>query len=939
MHSDFFSFGFDPGRLLLWIVLLPLFGSIINGLAGKFASRKMVSAVAVGSVALAFGLAIACFVKLTMLRHAAGEEGEHARILYTAYEWFSVSVGNVNVPIFVRFVMDPLSGVMALVITGIGLLIHIYATSYMSEEPAYYRFFCYLNLFMASMLILVLSSNMALMFVGWEGVGLCSYLLIGFWWENPTYAAAGKKAFVVNRIGDFGVLIGMFLLVYATQSFEFDAIRHGAANLSGATELAIGGMAQADHHSINVSMATVACLFLFLGCAGKSAQIPLYVWLPDAMAGPTPVSALIHAATMVTAGVYLIVRLSPVFVMSPVAMSVIAIIGASTALLAATIALVQNQMKKILAYSTVSQLGFMFAAVGVGAFSGGFFHVFTHAFFKACLFLGAGSVMHAVHAHGDADIRELGGMKKFMPRTRMTFLISCLAIAGFPLTSGFFSKDDILLGAAFVGTGAWADYPSWVGWLVLVMLVIAATMTAFYMFRLYFLTFEGDFRGAHGEQHAAAPPAPSHPGVEGAAETHALEASADAHAVAHDAHGHDAHDDHAHGHDAHGHGGLPHESNGAITWPLMILAFGALAVGFLGLPHWAHLPNIWEHWLEPVSARLPGVETEASAGLGGTMMLIGTLAGLTGIAIAYRWYMMQAGETPAALAARFPRLQAFLMDKWRVDELYARIIIKPAEWLSNFSSEFDKVAVDGGLTKLPAFAAQAGSWAFTRLQNGLVYSYGAVMVAGIVAITFWYLIPHPNLQSAVQGADVKYVAATGYGYEYRWDVDLEPGFETNWDTNTHEMTASFERAARNRGAAVMNGRPGSPPPVIQLRHGELYAFNPRDFATTEWMKPNTDGTPPAMTWQDGKLLIRVNDAEVRQDGLPTTTPTISLAPGESVTIGGRLIRAAGVMRGTVEVRNVFGYVSRESVEVTIENAMPQAAPRGAEAHADLRGGL
>ncbi|MCZ7683756.1 MAG: NADH-quinone oxidoreductase subunit L [Sandaracinaceae bacterium] len=427
-------------RALLWIVLLPLLGALINGIAGRRADKSLVTGVAVGSVFGAFLLALVCFGYLL-------STGGDAVVQNTVYTWFSITVHGAEVPIHVRFLMDHLSGIMTVMVTGIGALIHVYSVGYMGEDPGYARFMTYLNLFMASMLILVLGSSLPLMFVGWEGVGLCSYLLIGFWYENADYAAAGRKAFVVNRIGDFGVLMGMFLLVWAVvpaghgpgavvEAFDFQAI-NAAAPALGNRPFNIGTF------QLDTSIATLAVLFLFLGCAGKSAQIPLYVWLPDAMAGPTPVSALIHAATMVTAGVYLMVRLSPLVVQSPYAMSFIAIVGALTALLAASIALVQNQMKKILAYSTVSQLGFMFAAVGMGAFAGGVFHVFTHAFFKACLFLGAGSVMHAVHAHGDADIRWLGGLKKWLPKTHVTFAIATAAIAGLPLLSGFFSKDEI----------------------------------------------------------------------------------------------------------------------------------------------------------------------------------------------------------------------------------------------------------------------------------------------------------------------------------------------------------------------------------------------------------------------------------------------------------------------------------------------------------------
>jgi NADH-quinone oxidoreductase subunit L len=499
--------------LLLWIVLFPLIGAALNGIGGCFfkTDKKLVAAIAVGAVGLSFALALFTFARLLSVH---GEHGDGS-ITYQAYEWFSVALANGRtVPVNVRFTVDALSGLMLVMVTGIGLLIHIYSTGYMSEEPSYARFFAYLNLFMASMLILILASNMPLMFVGWEGVGLCSYLLIGFWFENPSYAAAGKKAFIVNRIGDFGVLMGMFILLSATGSFEFAEINRAAPGL--AADFYFGPV------PATFSIATIAVLFLFLGCTGKSAQIPLYIWLPDAMAGPTPVSALIHAATMVTSGVYLACRLSPVFVQSPTAMAVITIVGTLTALVAASIALVQNQLKKILAYSTVSQLGFMFAAVGVGAFSAGIFHVFTHAFFKACLFLGAGSVMHAVHAHGDADLDNLGGMKKWMPITSATFLISCLAIAGFPLTSGFFSKDMILHGAWTAGE--YFEFAPWLGQAIFVALALGAFGTAFYMFRLYFLTFTGEFRGGH--------------------------------AHGHDDHGHDEHAKDDHGHDAHH--GEPH---------------------------------------------------------------------------------------------------------------------------------------------------------------------------------------------------------------------------------------------------------------------------------------------------------------------------------------------------------------------------------------------
>ena len=460
--------------LLLLIILFPLGGAIINGLLGRYMTKGLVTFVGVGSVAVSFVLAVTSFIELYGLRH----EADDATLVYHLYEWFSLKLpGGEIVSVNVRFLMDALSGIMTLVVTGVGGIIHLYSIGYMGDDGGYPRFMSFLNLFMASMLILVLGSSLPVMFVGWEGVGLCSYLLIGFWYENRDYAAAGRKAFVVNRIGDFGVLIGMFILVGVAHSFEF-------AQINGA---AMDGQFRPDFpvwvFGVAPSLATVACVFLFLGCTGKSAQIPLYIWLPDAMAGPTPVSALIHAATMVTAGVYLCCRLSPLFITSDVAMSIIAVTGTLTALVAASIAVVQREMKKILAYSTVSQLGFMFAAVGVGFFAAGFFHVFTHAFFKACLFLGAGSVMHSVHAHGDADIFKLGGLKKSLPITRWTFLASCLAISGFPLTSGFFSKDEIFLGAAAQIYRPDDILMTSVGWFTLIGLTLAAVMTAFYMFR------------------------------------------------------------------------------------------------------------------------------------------------------------------------------------------------------------------------------------------------------------------------------------------------------------------------------------------------------------------------------------------------------------------------------------------------------------------------
>jgi NADH-quinone oxidoreductase subunit L len=678
------------------------------------------------------------------------------------------------------------------------------------------------------------------MFVGWEGVGLCSYLLIGFWYTNPDYAAAGRKAFVVNRIGDFGVLMGMFILGYAlvemsqpgpegVEAFEFANLNAASFQLGRTVSvgpLELGG----------ASVATVGILFLFVGCAGKSAQIPLYVWLPDAMAGPTPVSALIHAATMVTAGVYLMVRLSPVVVESPFAMSVIAIVGALTALLAASIALVQNQMKKVLAYSTVSQLGFMFAAVGTGAFAGGFFHVFTHAFFKACLFLGAGSVMHAVHAHGDADIRYLGGLKKWMPRTHITFAISTAAIAGLPLLSGFFSKDEVLLGAATWATGS--PYAPWVGWVVFGTLVLAATMTAFYMFRLYFRTFHGEFKGGHPPEHE-------------------------------DAHGHDdhAHDDHAHddhAHDDHHHA-EPHESPASMTGPLIVLAAGAALVGVLGLPHAFHAPNWWSNWLTPQyeefvhtygEAHAEGMD-EAQAVQAATdaarripssvaafqvrpegeiraqyvhapgwvpwmVMGLGTLAGLFGLGLAWSWYYQRKGEPAAALMRSASGLHKLLMNKWYVDEAYGATVVAFNKWLAVFAANLDRFVVDGLLAKVSAFLAKGAGYVVTRTQNGAVYAYAGMFVVGLAGLGWWFTYPQPSLERLDEDSvgTISWTAGRGLGYQYRWDFDSDGTWEIDEWSDEETVTHDYRSSAFYALSAIVELPPRVVSPLEVLTSSE-----------------------------------------------------------------------------------------------------------------------
>ena len=598
---------FPPDNFSLIAVVLgfPLLGAIVNGLWGRQLGKEAVRLMALLAIGVSFVAAV--FTFLALARHVEHEKGEHVKLVWTLWDWMSTNGGrgNSEVPIQIKFSVDALSGVMMLVITGVGFLIHLYATSYMEKDPAFWRFFAYLNLFIFAMLVLVLADNLPVLFIGWEGVGLCSYLLIGFWYESMPNAAAGKKAFIANRIGDFGMLVGMFLLLHYTGALDWTGIANGSSSLVTTQDSLrihiwpIGGGEFRDwnhiplhllqpKNALTISAATGVGLALFLGCTGKSAQIPLYVWLPDAMAGPTPVSALIHAATMVTAGVYLVCRLSFVFVLSPFTMATIAVTGAATALFAATIALVQNDIKKVLAYSTVSQLGFMFLGVGVGAFTAGFFHVFTHAFFKACLFLGAGSVIHAMHARihdgeKSQDMRFMGGLRKYMPLTYWTFLASTLAIAGCPLTSGFFSKDEILY-RAWVNhtvnpfTQALTDRkvhvfeppPMGLGPVLYVVGVLAATMTAFYMVRAVILTFWGDFRGwTIGRPSILLPKAELH-----------------------------GDDDRTTRKTSPRRATLPHESPWQMTIPLIVLAACAAAAGVLnaGIFHFTPM----EHWLSPV---------------------------------------------------------------------------------------------------------------------------------------------------------------------------------------------------------------------------------------------------------------------------------------------------------------------------------------------------
>src|SRR4051812_17450428 len=521
---------------LILIVLLPALGALVNG-ARAFAdphnpkSRTITNFFALASTGLS--ALIASWVVFT---YTSG--GTREAFVHTYYTWVPAGLGHAGNPIAdfgvdFAFRIDPLSCTMLLIVTWIGFLIHVYATGYMSHETGYTRFFTYLNLFMFMMLLLVLGANYMVMFVGWEGVGLCSYLLIGFYYDKNFAADAGKKAFITNRIGDFGFILGVFLIFNTFGTSDYGKVF---------------ALVSTNPHAY-AGIATAICLLLFVGACGKSAQIPLYVWLPDAMAGPTPVSALIHAATMVTAGVYMVVRSNPLFRLSPTAMGVVATVGALTAIFAATIGIAQNDIKKVLAYSTVSQLGYMFLAAGVGAFTAAIFHVMTHAFFKACLFLGAGSVIHGVG--GEQDMRKMGGLRKYMPRTHWTMLVATIAIAGIPPLAGFFSKDEILAGAWGVNKLLWL-----VGFLT-------AGITAFYMFRLYFMTFSGTYRGAQVEGIETSEP--EHGGHNLIPDRRHLDEG-------------DEHLDKAHGHHVHAH--APHESPWSMTGVLAILAILSIVGGF-----------------------------------------------------------------------------------------------------------------------------------------------------------------------------------------------------------------------------------------------------------------------------------------------------------------------------------------------------------------------
>ncbi len=681
---------------MLWIIpALPLAAVLLNLLFGDRLGKQGTFWLACGSVGLAFAFAVRAVFTL------AGMPVEERHIVETAWTWMQVGDFRADV----SFLLDPLSAIMVLVVTGVGFLIHVYSTGYMADDPSVRRFFMYLNLFMFAMLTLILADNFLLMFVGWEGVGLCSYLLIGFWYEKQSATDAGKKAFIVNRIGDFGFILGLMFLITWTGSVNYDVVFASAPHLFDAGAGSLGALF--NGHAWPVI--TIATLLLFLGATGKSAQIPLFVWLPDAMEGPTPVSALIHAATMVTAGVYMVARSHVLFLMSPASLEVVAIIGAATALMAATIGLAQNDIKRVLAYSTVSQLGYMFFACGVGAFDAGIFHVMTHAFFKALLFLGAGSVIYGMHH--EQDMRKMGGLASRMPITHGTMLIATIAIAGIPPFAGFWSKDEILAKAFETGhLGIW------------IAGVIGATLTAFYMFRLYVLTFRGTPRF---EEHDA----------------HDLHAAHKAAEHASHAHAHAAHDDHGHGHD-HGHGGPVKESPWNMTMPLSVLAVLSVVGGLVGIgAPFVEGESLITRWLEPVMSG-GGVEPvpvhEISASLEWGLMGVSVLVAIIGITMAFRAYL-QSPSIATNLRARLSGVHSALLNKYWVDEFYDAIAVTPIYRASVALWKFWDEKIVDGTVNLVGYVAEGFSAVLKLFQTGYVGTYALWLALGVLALLLHFL--------------------------------------------------------------------------------------------------------------------------------------------------------------------------------------------------------
>ena len=699
----------------IWLIpLFPAFGAATMFFFGRRLQKATVNAVCVGAVVVAFLFACFTVVEYTHFSHGTGQPFE--KIVYT---WLGSGDGHLN---FVKrdgttasfnadagFLLDPLSSIWLLFVTGVGMLIHIYSVGYMAHEGGYYRFFGYMNLFMFSMLTLILANNYMLLFVGWEGVGLCSYLLIGFYFHRHSASTAANKAFIVNRIGDAGFILGALTLAWYLGSFRFTDINT---------------LVRSGTFHIGDPVLTIAALLLFVGACGKSAQLPLYVWLPDAMEGPTPVSALIHAATMVTAGVYMVARSNAVFVLAPTAMKTVAIIGALTAIFAASIGLVQNDIKRVLAYSTVSQLGYMFLALGVGAFAAGVFHVFTHAFFKALLFLGSGSVIHAMS--GEQDMKFMGDLRQRTPTTFWTMFVGMLAIAGIPGLAGFFSKDEILW-QAYTKEGSAYHFLWLIGF-------VTALMTAFYMGRLIFLTFFGKPRMSHEVEHH-----------------------------------------------------IP-ESPKSMTGPLVILAIASVGAGWLGIPHSLGGSNPFGKFLEPVFAREAHVlgtqepaqlaagekEEEKTDPMEYALMGLSIGAAIVGLGLAWRAYAHAGKDYPEPIAVTAPPLYTVLYNKWFVDEAYdyaftgrrklgnirlgamgageasswfdANIIdgtVNGAGWstraVATLSTWWDKWIIDGVGVNGPAILARMISYPARLFEWGLVQWYALVMVAGLLGFGVYYV--------------------------------------------------------------------------------------------------------------------------------------------------------------------------------------------------------
>ncbi|APS00207.1 NADH-quinone oxidoreductase subunit L [Pajaroellobacter abortibovis] len=780
-------FGADPKQFeLIGVILgMPLLGAFINGIWGKHLGKSAVRLMALSAIGMSFICSVFTFCILKSgIAHSAQDSREPLKLAWTAWEWMHTDgtkrLTQLSIPI--RFSIDPLNSIMMLIVTGIGFLIHLYSTAYMEKDESYWRFFAYLNLFVFSMLVLILADNLPVLFIGWEGVGLCSYLLIGFWYNYLPNVAAGKKAFITNRIGDFGLICAMFLLAHYTGALDWVGISKRAFSLISTAPShqihlwPLGGIhytgfwkfLQPDS-PFTISAATAISLCLFLGCTGKSAQIPLYVWLPDAMAGPTPVSALIHAATMVTAGIYLICRLSFVFILSPFTMMLIACVGAATAFFAATIALVQFDIKKVLAYSTVSQLGFMFLGVGVGAFTAGFFHVFTHAFFKACLFLGSGSVIHAMHAyyHNDAqaqDMRLMGGLRRHMPATFWSFTAATAAIIGFPFTAGFFSKDEILYKAFTNHTiHPFKNYleergvsvfepPSWLGPTLYTIGALAATMTAFYMVRALLMTFFGEFRGWQIDGADSTPISSRTESV-----STLLHASASSH-----------HDETHEGYPTHA--PAPHESPWTMTLPLLLLGAASLFAGTLSMGPF-HIQPL-EHWLEPLfenAVKRAVYVSEEAEHLEWPLAAGGIGAFAIGTSLAYWMYILKKGEPGKRLFSLFPGLYQLILHKWKIDELYQCTAIAFVKRMASITAIFDQWIVDALLARFSSFIVSSLGALLRTLQTGTIHVYAFAMVLGFFSLSWFFVQPHVDATITHEpNGDCTVQAKSGLGYTYRW---------------------------------------------------------------------------------------------------------------------------------------------------------------------------